>query len=203
MSQIESNDSSSTRLVTLGTLSQSQKRKRALVTEVGGPSHVPATETGRPSFTIATPDDWSKYDEHTTHLIAKRGVPPERTVRYKTLSGNYVEFSGLPKVSGGDRRLTAALVSMMESTTKALNEARQEISSPEEEVSELKKARAFDAVETDHFWDDVGRMREIRNNNAVQMHHRFIECHERSVAIAGLQQRVLEIEQIQIPDGPI
>jgi regulator of replication initiation timing len=112
------------------------------------------------------------------------------------MTGDYMEFRGLPKVLGGDRRLTAALVSVMESITKALNEARQEISSLKEEVSELKKARAIDDVEINHLREDVKRMREIQNDNAVQMHHRFVEGHERSVVIAGLQQRVLEIEQI-------
>jgi hypothetical protein len=56
---------------------------------------------------------------------------------------------------------------MMESTTKALKEARQEIASPKEEVSELKKARANDAFEVNHFRDDVRRIREIQNENVV------------------------------------
>jgi hypothetical protein len=35
------------------------------------------------------------------------------------------------------------------------------------------------------------------------MHHKVVEGHARSVAITGLQQRVLEMEQIQIPDGRV
>jgi hypothetical protein len=115
--------------------------------DIGGLSQAPVARVLGPSCTIIAPEDWSAYDERTTQMMAEQGVSPEQPVRHRTMTGTYVDFPSLSQVPGGDRRLVAALVSIMGSTTLALDDARQEIVVLNEEVSELKKARANDAMQ--------------------------------------------------------
>jgi inhibitor of KinA sporulation pathway (predicted exonuclease) len=89
-------------------------------------------------------------------------VPPEQPVRYRTMARTYVDFPNVPQVSGGDRRLVAALVSIMGSTTQALDDARQEIAVLKEEVSELKKARANDAITVNLMREDFKHVKGVR-----------------------------------------